>query len=317
MVKILVIGDLHGRMPRFHFKEFDYIICVGDICDDRGLRPFYKKYFALIKKFGVDDAPDFDVFMEQKFGEGKYREIMDESIVVGRKILRKLDSFGVPVFFVPGNWDYSYGPTRVKDMDKDDYNYLRTWIDWWLGRRTNKKLLRGFRNVYDLQYGLYRGEEFNVLGYGNISGPEKLKEKIREYEMSNRERVVLKKLAGEIPGRLNRLFSKRNKKVPTIFVSHNIPYGVMDKGGDRKSHVYGKHLGSTVARDFCLKKKPEICLGGHVHEFYGKRKLGDTVVVNVGHGRDAQVLLDINERTGKVKVEFVPKVVEKYRESKV
>jgi len=313
MVKILVIGDLHGRMPRIHFKDFDYIVCVGDVCSDKLLRPLYKKYFALIKKFGVEEVPNFEDFVNVELGENKHDELLEKEMVAGRKILEYLNSFGKSVFFIPGNWDNSYGSTRIKDMDKNDYNYLRTWLDWWLGRRSNKKLIGGLENVYDLQYGLYSSEEFNILGYGLISGPEKLMKKVKEAEVSEKERLVLKKLSLEIPKRLNKLWKKRNKKVVSIFVSHNIPYGIMDIIHDKKSHANREHAGSTIARDFCLKKKPEICVGGHIHEYYGRRKLGKTIVVNAGFGRDAQVLLEI--KAGKVGVKFVESLRKKYRKN--
>lgn len=311
MVKILVIGDLHGKMPRIHFKDFDCIVCVGDVCSDKFLRPYYKKFFKLVKKVGVEEIINFKDFADAELGKGGHDVLMEKEMVAGRKILEYLNSFGKPVFFVPGNWDNSYGPTRIKDMDKNDYNHLRTWLDWWLGRRSNKKLAGGLENVYDLQYGLYSSDEFNLIGYGLISGSERLMKKVREAEVTKKERAILKKLSLEIPSRLVELWKKRNKQAPTIFISHNIPYGVMDKIKDKDSHAHGKHAGSTVARDFCLKKKPAVCVGGHIHEHYGRRKLGETVVVNAGHGRDAQVLLEVKGK--KIKVNFVESLVEWYK----
>jgi len=199
-------------------------------------------------------------------------------------------------------------------MDQNDYTHLKSWLDSWLGRRSNKRLIQGLENVYDLQYGLYSSSEFNVLGYGLISGPENLMEGVRDAEVSEKQRAILKKFSLEIPRRLGELWKRRNKKAPSIFISHNVPYGVLDKIKDKKNHADGKHAGSTVARDFCLKKKPEICVGGHIHEYYGKKKLGKTTVVNVGFGKESQVLLDIRRK--KVKVKFVPSLVEKYGNKK-
>lgn len=310
MAKILIIGDLHGRMPRIHFKDFDFIVCIGDVCSDKFLRLFYKKYFAMIKEVGVEKVPNFEDFLEEELGGERHEELLEKGVVDGRKILEKLNSFGVPVFFVPGNWDNSYGSTRIKDMDKNDYNHLRTWLDWWLGRRSNKKLIGGLENVHDLQYGLYESFEFNLLGYGLISGPEKLSKRVREAEVTGKERAILKKLSMEIPRLLRVLWKKRNKKAPSIFISHNVPYGVMDIIHDKKSHAHLRHAGSTVARNFCLKNKPEVCVGGHIHEYYGKKKLGKTTVVNAGFGRDAQVLLEIKGK--KVNIKFVESLKRKY-----
>jgi len=30
----LILGDMHGRKPNIHFKNFDAILCVGDFCSD-------------------------------------------------------------------------------------------------------------------------------------------------------------------------------------------------------------------------------------------------------------------------------------------
>jgi len=310
VVKILVVGDLHGKMPRIHFKDFDYIIQVGDVCSDKLLRPLYKKYFQLVKKL-KDDVPNFDAFVNAELGVGKHEKILEEETKVGRRVLEYLNSFGVPVFFVPGNWDNSYGPTKIKDMDKNDYTYWKTWLDWWLARHSNEKLVQGLENIYDLQFGLY-SDKFNVLGFGLISGPERL-ERVKKLKVSEEKRKKLKEYSDKIPNRLSMLWKKRDKKLISIFISHNVPYGVLDKVIDKNNYANGKHAGSTVARNFCLRHKPDICIGGHIHEHYGRRKLGKTVVINSGFGRDAQVLIDINEKTKKFKTKFVDSVVKKYR----
>lgn len=316
-MKILVVGDLHGTMPKIYFKDFDYIVQVGDVCSDKGMRPFYKKWFVLAKKVGVDNLPTFEDFVNQEFGSREYKRVMKESLVEGRKILKFLNSLGKPIFFIPGNWDQSYGYSKIKDMDKNDYNYVKTWIDWYLGRRSNKKLVGGLKNVYDLQFGLYSDENVNVLGYGNISGPDDFSKRLKRYNLTDPQKEKVKNLSKEFPNRLNKLFLKRNKKVPLIFVSHNIPYGVMDIIKDKKSYAHNKHAGSFIARSFCLKKKPLVCLGGHIHNYYGKRKLGRTLVINSGFGRDAQVLIDIDEKKRKIrKVQFVPSLVKKYRKKR-
>ncbi len=49
-MKILVIGDLHGRKPKIHFKDFDCIIQIGDVCNDKEFRPFVNRWFRAIKK---------------------------------------------------------------------------------------------------------------------------------------------------------------------------------------------------------------------------------------------------------------------------
>jgi Icc-related predicted phosphoesterase len=301
-MKILVIGDLHGVKPRIHFKEFDCIIQVGDVCSDKEFRPHIEKAFRLMKH--ETRVAKRDVLGE--IGKRELNGMINRSIAKGREILEYLNSFGVPVFFVPGNWDESYGKTMIKDMEKNDYNYSRTFLDYWLGRNSNKKLIQGLENVYDLQYRLADFGDVNFLGYGLVSGPESFKKKLATYDLTDRQREILIGLSKEIPRRLSKLNQQRDRKFPLIFVSHNIPHGVLDKCGQKKNYAYGKHLGSTVARDFCLRYKPLICIGGHVHEHYGKKKLGNTVVINAGFGRNANVLIDLDEKKRKIrKIKFV------------
>lgn len=315
MVKILVVGDLHGRIPRIHFKDFDYILMTGDICSDDGFRRMYKKWFSLLKKLG-DDAPSPEKLMKQMYGEGSEKMYEKKNLEKGREILSKMNSFGVPVLFVPGNWDQSYGKTRIKNMDKSDYNRLRSIIDRWFTLRSNKELLQGFENVYDLQFGLYKSDRVNFIGYGLTNNVDDFGKKIKEKNIPRIKKEELREEFKNILLRLPKLWSFRNKKVPTIFCSHNMPYGVMDKSLDKKSYAYKKSLGSWIARKFCLDKKPEICVGGHLHEYYGKRKLGKTVVINAGFGRDAQVLIDINDKSGKFKIHFVKSLQNKYKNNK-
>jgi Icc-related predicted phosphoesterase len=312
MVKILVVGDLHGAMPRIHFKEFDYVLVTGDICSDDGFRPMYKKWFSLLKKMG-DDAPSPEKLMEEMYGKGAEDKFEKNNLDKGRKILERLNSYGVPVLFVPGNWDQSYGKTRIKNVQKSRYNKLRSVMDRWFALRSNRRLLQGFENVYDLQFGLYKDEFVNFIGYGLTNNVDNFREDIRKKGLSDLERKELGESFDKILRRLPKLWKNRNKKVPIIFCSHNMPYGVMDKSLIKKSYAYKKSLGSWVARRFCLKKKPAVCVGGHLHEYYGKRKLGVTTVVNAGFGRDAQVLLDVNEKTGKIRIEFVKSLQERYR----
>jgi len=74
-------------------------------------------------------------------GKRKLNEMEKSSLVKGRKIIEYLNKFGKPVFLVPGNWDQSYGKTRIKNMDKNDYNYLKSFYDFWLGDKMRVKIL--------------------------------------------------------------------------------------------------------------------------------------------------------------------------------
>ncbi|MCX6750886.1 MAG: metallophosphoesterase [Candidatus Pacearchaeota archaeon] len=299
-MKILVIGDLHGRKPKIHFRDFDCMVQVGDVCDDREFRPFIKKWFRLIKK-DRNSAPGMDELIIKKIGKRRFNEMEKRSLLRGRKILKYLNSFKKPVFFVPGNWDQSYGKTKIKDMDKNDFNYMRSFYDFYLGKNTNPKLIKGLKNIYDCQVKNNIFNKLNFLGYGLVSGNEKLK-KGRILELKKNQILILKKKYKKIYSQLSYAYSKREKKFPTIFLSHNVPYKTkLDRIKNKDSPGDKKHLGSSIARKFCEKYKPLICVGGHVHEGKGKDRLGKTALINPGFGENAQVLIDIDESKEKVR----------------
>ncbi|MDA3836096.1 MAG: metallophosphoesterase [Nanoarchaeota archaeon] len=300
MVKILVVGDLHGVKPQIHFKDFDCIIQPGDVCGSDKIRKMYKKYFRIIDVLG-EFAPSFEEFADMEFGSGGHDELVEESMVKGREIIEYLNSFGVPVFIVPGNWDNSYGKTRIKNMEKNDYNYDKTWVDWWLGKSMNKKLVEGLDNIYDCQFSCYEFEGVNFVGFGNTSGPEKLKERLKKGKYGRKDKLKLRKKVYELYGRLEGLFRVAKGK-PVVYISHNVPYGKMDKVIEEGSYANGKHAGSTVSKEMIMKYQPLVCVGGHIHEWFGRRtKMGKTTVLNAGFGHHVNTLIDIDEKKGRIR----------------
>ncbi|MCA9485933.1 MAG: metallophosphoesterase [Nanoarchaeota archaeon] len=297
-MKILVVGDSHGRRPRIHFKDFDAIICVGDVCYDRKMSKHYRGWFSYMKK---NDRIDFKDYLKMKSVTKKMEREYDKfSLKGGRKILEYLNSFGKPVYFVPGNWDQSYGETNVDEDDENPYRRIKSLYDIYLADRTNPKLIRGLKNIKDCQYQLHTFGEINILGYGLSSAPENPRLRKKGKKISGKQYERLKKHYGKIHEKLKKEYQKRNKKLPTIFLTHNVPYNTkIDRILNKGSSMYKKHWGSTVAREFCQKYKPILCVGGHMHEHFGKDKIGKTAVMNAGYGRDANTLIEI--RDGKLK----------------
>ncbi len=298
-MKILVVGDLHGVKPQIHFEDFDCIVQVGDVCDDSKIAPLYKKYFEILKE-DSDFILDADEFFIGEVGKRNFQQYEKNSLKKGHEVLKYLDSFGKPIFMVAGNWDQSYGPSKIKDLNESDYNYRKAFYDWYLGDKINPKLVKGLKNIRDCMYKNYVFDQVNFIGYGLNSGPELLKKK--KLSVSKKQFKKLKKSIRKIFNKLLSAYQKRNKEFPVIFISHNIPYKTkLDIVKDKKSYAHGKHLGSYIVRKFCEKYQPLICIGGHVHEGRGKDKIGKTIVINPGFGKDAQVLIEIDEKKGKVK----------------
>ena len=58
----------------------------------------------------------------------------------------------------------------------------------------------------------------------------------------------------------------------------------------------GIHVGSSTVRKFIEKRKPQVCISGHIHESRGKDKIGDTMVLNAGMFRDGWYIeIDIDK----------------------
>ena len=315
MVKILVIGDLHGQKPKIHFKEFDAIIMTGDVCSDKDFRPLKNKWMRFLNK-NPNTSISLDVFIEKQIGKKKFKEFDKKSLLIGRKILKYLNSFGKPVFLVPGNWDQSYGPTRIKDINKSDYHRFKAFLDFYKAGRLNYKLVRGLKNIKDCHYKLHKFKGINILGYGlsssfenpslkrhRINGPKK--------DYTENQYKNLKRAYNIILDKLKNVYMKNNKKFPTIFISHNVPYNTsLDIINAPGMEFHKKHFGSAVARWFCVKHKPLLCIGGHMHEHFKKTKLGKTIAINAGFGKDANILIEINDKTGKIKkIKFYKKII--------
>ena len=137
------------------------------------------------------------------------------------------------------------------------------------------------RNIKDCHYKIRRVGNYDMIGYGYVSGSESP----RMYKRAMK--------------RLEPLFKKATK--PVIFLTHHMPYGVMDKVLNKKSPAYGVRLGTYVSRDIIDKYKPVVAVGGHMHEYFGKKRLGKTWVINAGFGPKVNTLLSLKGKTAKMR----------------
>ncbi len=203
--------------------------------------------------------------------------MVDKSIRDGKEILEYLDSLGVPVFAVPGNWD-----VREISMPQNDRN---TEVFY--------KMISGLENVKDIQHNIIDFREFQIIGHGITSGPEypQYEEDLdRAKRKGNFEEI--KKDYEEGKEKVFLLFESADK--PVIFLSHNVPF---DTGVDmitwEGSPRNGQHFGSLIAREACDKYQPVVCIGGHIHEHHDKDILGKTVVINAGFGADVNTIIEV------------------------
>jgi len=78
----------------------------------------------------------------------------------------------VPVYVVPGNWDWTGNNKAKVDFLKND-NY--------------KSLIHGLPNIIDVQYKRIELEDFDLIGYGVSSGHEYPQYEIDKKNMTQEE----------------------------------------------------------------------------------------------------------------------------------
>lgn len=278
-MKILVVGDLHGQKPKIHFKDFDAIIAPGDFCSDEST----KVIFANLRK--QRENPEYKTEWWDEIGRKKATSILDNSLKDGRKILEFLNSLGKPVYLVPGNHD---------QMGYEEYDWKRYSDNYW------PKLIKGLENLSDVHFRKKSIEGFDIIGYGVVSGPE-----IPQYEDDRKRKTSaeLRKMHRKYDSnknKLTRLFDQAKK--PVIFMPHHVPFNTrLDKIDNPSSPANGRHYGSLIAREMIEKYQPPLCVGGHMHEHFGKTKLGKTTIINAGFGRYVNTLIDLDEDKGRVR----------------
>jgi len=262
-MRFLIVGDLHGKVPKIAAKDFDAIIAPGDFCSDGSK---YYQFKAL--KLRMEGR---QVEWEQLVGKRRAKQMIDKSVRDGRAILKKLNSFGKPVYVVPGNWDREE--------------------DW-------PKLKRGLKHIVDVHQRSVDAGELTIIGHGYISGPEYPPTKKLEGHYTKQE-LKLKKREFDYQMKEFSKLIKKSKK-PVLLLSHNVPYNTpIDKIVNKDSPRNGQHLGSLIARRLIDQHHPLLCIGGHMHEHFRAIKMGKTTAINAGFGPDVNVLLEIEK--GKIK----------------
>ena len=271
-MKFLIVGDLHGKVPKFYYKGFDTIIAPGDFCSDATRKYMFQSLRQWLKNPGSARTAWYELV-----GRTKARKMIKKSVADGRKVLKKLNSFGVPVFIVPGNWEWT--------QDKN--------ADWSFLRKDNYSIMkRGLKNIRDVHNKIASAKHYNVIGYGLSFGPEYPQYRDEKKRYSSFDLKMMKK---EYEGQVKKLSSLfRKAKKPVIFLSHNVPFKTsIDKITDRKSPRYGRHYGSVVARKVIEKHRPLVCIGGHMHEHFGKTRIGRTVCINTGFGPHVNTWMEL------------------------
>ena len=280
-MKFLVVGDLHGQHPVVPDVDFDAIIVPGDVCSDEGIKPLMMQAVAA-RSAGEEVVDWWDVVSREEADA-----LVTSSLSKGREILQELDAYGVPVFVVPGNWDW----TGYEDASWDRLN-TNLW---------ESEVLVGLENVIDCEDAVVELDGLSIIGYGRVNGPELVE--LRGYvDVDEEELVESREYFEELVTFFSELFVAAESSV--LFLAHNVPYGTwLDVIEDADSPMNNLHYGSNLVRELVEQFQPLLTVGGHIHEHYGVDELGETVCLNAGFGADKATLIEVVN--GEVSVELV------------
>ena len=278
--KFLIVGDLHGNRPKIYFKDFDAIIAPGDFCSDAPRKYMFQ---ALREKLEKKSKVEWYEIVGRK----KAKKMIEKSLLDGRKVLEYLNSFGVPVYVVPGNWDWTKDESSGWDFLRQDH-YL--------------ELIKALPNIVDVHCKIINLGDYQIIGYGECFAPE-YPQYEEDLKLFSRKELKRKRENYErILNKISALFEKASKSV--IFLSHNVPFNTpLDKITNKNSPRYGYHYGSLVVREIIEKYQPLVCIGGHIHENFGKCRIGKTICINSGYGANVNTFLELSGNKVK-KLEF-------------
>jgi len=281
-MKILVIGDFHGKFPmklKKEAKKIDLIVSLGDFSPWTLIKDFFKHCYKT----------DKDLW--EVVGKTKYKKSRIKDMKKGKEILKQLNELPVPVVSVLGNYDHP--ADDVSDMRKPQGQKYWKWD--WERRNYFQKLIKTYKNIHYIDYKTFKFKDLVFVGARGHSFPGKVKSKAYK-----RHREILDKLF------------RKYKKSSIIFVTHIVPYNtkldkITFKNADKK--VKGKHYGSKLIKRIISRWQPMLNVSGHMHENQGKCKIGKTLVINPGAAQDGQaVLIDIDEEKRRVrKIKFYGK----------
>jgi Icc-related predicted phosphoesterase len=273
-MKILAIGDFHGKFPEKLKKEArkaDLILSDGDYANADEIRKIIFKNWTGKKWY-------------ESIGLKKAGQMEKESFNSGLAILKKLNTINKKTYLIWGNTDFykEYATSEPPVIIPGFYDSkLRTLRNLVLIDRKKKKI-----------------DGIEILGHGGYVDVTEFirhpidKEKEKQKKRLNRYKESEKELAD--------LF-KAKKPSNFIFLIHYTPYKVFDRVKLRASPMFGKNVGFEPYNRIIKKYKPFLVVCGHLHENQGKCKIGSSLVVNPGAASEGKAAwIEIDEKNKKV-----------------
>lgn len=278
-MKILAIGDFHGKFPeklkeKIKKEEIDFILSDGDYAGIEEWRPLMKKFFKAREKGKKVEVKDF-------LGKEKYNNLLKRDYESGKIPLKELDKFKVKVFSVFGNGDWY--KVFFNDYGKNYENFIKK-LKYTLDINRRKGKFKGL----------------NIVGFGGYLDPDIYFTKkgisaISDLDYQNKKRK--KRYNQE-----EKKFMKLIKNKPEIILAHYTPYNCLDKMKVKGFALSGGHMGMKFFNEGIKKYSPKLFVCGHMHENQGKCKIGKTLVVNPGAASEGKAaIIEIDDEKKKIK----------------
>ncbi|MBU3913490.1 MAG: metallophosphoesterase [Nanoarchaeota archaeon] len=281
-MKILAIGDFHGKFPEklrkiVRKEKPELILSTGDFANVDKIRKIIFKNWA--KKW-------YDAV-----GLKQASRLEKEGFDSGLGILKKINSLGRKIYLVWGNSDFyreyeTSEPPAIMPGFYDD-------------KIKNMKNL----NLVDKKRVRVSGVE--LIGHGGyVDVTEFIKNPV-DKDKKNQKRRLRRYL--KTAERLDKLIKRFKPEKGFIFLIHYTPYKILDRVRMKSSPMNGKHVGFEPYNDIIKRFKPALVVCGHMHENPGTCRMGKTWVVNPGAAADGRAaVIEFDERMKRVlNVRFV------------
>ena len=260
-MRILIVGDPHGILPKKIPNNIDLILITGDL----GKADLARKMY-LGKNREEKDLIKKDPLLQRKI----WMEIYSSSV----KVIRYFSKIA-QTYSILGNVGTSTDK-EIKKIGKQlgiNLPLLRLAMKQTNGFHLVKN---GLRNFNGLRVGFL--DYFIDVCW------------IKEFGSRDRERIKNSKKGTAKAKKILKRFGKVD-----VLICHQPPLGYLDKVNSKLAPKSwkGKHAGSKVILDYVKKKQPRYVFCGHIHEGKGNVKIGKTEVYNLGSEGDF-VLLSID-----------------------
>lgn len=258
-LKILAIGDFHGKMPaklkaRIKGIKPDLMLSTGDYAAIEDFRPYIIAHFKAIAK-------GKRLNLKEIIGRKKFSKLLKKDYAVGKKILKELDKIGIKIISVFGNGDWY----------KFEYNK---------SNRDYALLIKKLKNIRNINRSKTTFEGLKIVGFGGYLEPDiyLTKKGKRNLNLSEKHIKIISKSYKREEKRLMKLM----KIKPNILLMHYTPYKCLDKMHMEDMPLHGSHMGVSFFNRAIKKYQPLLAICGHMHENQGKCKIGRTTVINPG-----------------------------------